>query len=61
MLTQYTEGPLTIFKMGRSIGKVLLFPVHAFLIDDLLIDTGTPWVEKELLSSLRDKSITVVS
>ncbi len=58
MLTQYTEGPLTIFKMGRSIGNVLLFPVHAFLIDDLLIDTGTSWVEKELLSSLRDKSIT---
>ena len=57
MLKTSTYEDLTIYKMGRSIGKFVPYFVHAFLLEDTLIDTGTGFAGVELLSAMKDKKI----
>ena len=52
MLQIKNYGPVTLFYMGRSPLGFLLYPVHAFLVGDMLIDTGTNRVDKQFLSAL---------
>ena len=44
--------------MGRSPLGILLYPVYAFLVGDVLIDTGTNRAGKEFLEVLKDRKIT---
>jgi len=57
MLKTSTYEDLTIYKMGRSIGKYVPYFVHSFLLADTLIDTGTGFAGVEFLSALKDKPI----
>jgi glyoxylase-like metal-dependent hydrolase (beta-lactamase superfamily II) len=57
MLKIKNHGPVTLFYMGRSPLGFLLYPVHAFLAGDMLIDTGTNRVDKLFLSALVGRSI----
>jgi glyoxylase-like metal-dependent hydrolase (beta-lactamase superfamily II) len=38
----------------------LLYPVHAFLVDGTLVDTGTNRADKEFLSALKGRTITKI-
>lgn len=44
--------------MGRSPLGFLLYPVYAFLVGDVLIDTGTNRVGHEFLKALKGRKIT---
>lgn len=57
MLKISTCEDLTIYKMGRSIGKFVPYFVHSFLLEDTLIDTGTGFAGNEFLSALKDKKV----
>jgi len=57
MLKITTYEDLTIYKMGRSIGKFVPYFVHCFLLEDTLIDTGTGFAGSEFLSALKEKKI----
>ena len=57
MLKISTYEDLTIYKMGRSIGKFVPYFVHAFLLEDTLIDTGTGFAGVEFLSALKGKKV----
>ncbi len=57
MLKITQEGPITLFKMGRSIGRYVPYTVQAFMLDDLLVDTGTIFAQKEFLPALGGKTI----
>ncbi len=57
MLKTSTYEDLTIYKMGRSIGKFVPYFVHAFLLEDTLIDTGTGFAGVEFLSALKGKKV----
>ncbi len=57
MLKIKQEGPVTLYKMGRSIGPWVPYAVHAFHLDDHLIDTGTAFAGREFLSALEGKNI----
>ena len=57
MLKTSTYEDLTIYKMGRSIGKFVPYFVHCFLLEDTLIDTGTGFAGSEFLSALKEKKI----
>jgi flavorubredoxin len=46
--------------MGRSVLGFLLYPVHAFLVDGTLVDTGTNRADKEFLSALKGRTITKI-
>jgi endoribonuclease LACTB2 len=57
MLDIIEHDSVTLFYMGRSPLGFLLYPVHAFLVGDMLIDTGTNRVAKQFLSALKGRSI----
>ncbi len=40
---------VTIFQMGRELFGKVLYPVHAFLVEDLLIDTGSISAQKHIM------------
>ncbi|MGP8153692.1 MAG: MBL fold metallo-hydrolase [Smithella sp.] len=60
MLEIREEESVTLFYMGRSPLGFLLYPVHAFLVGDTLIDTGTNRVNKQFLSALKGRVITKI-
>lgn len=49
MIVSTKVGPVTIFRMGKHVALQgwTLYETHAFLLGDVMIDTGTAWVEKE--------------
>ncbi|MGS0763475.1 MBL fold metallo-hydrolase [Syntrophomonas curvata] len=51
---------VTLLRMGRNIGKKVLYYVHCFLIGETLIDTGTIYAAGELLSALNGKTISTI-
>ena len=57
MLETSTYDDITIYKIGRSIGRFSPYCVHSFLLGDALIDTGTPYAGDELLSALGNRKI----
>ena len=57
MLKTKQEGHVTLYKMGRSIGRYVPYTVHAFMVDDILIDTGTIFAQREFMKALEGKSI----
>ena len=52
------QESILLFYMGRSPLGILLYPVYAFLVGDVLIDTGTNRAGHEFLESLKDRKIT---
>lgn len=60
MIKLYDRGPVIVIKMGRSIGRFVMYPVHAFIIGDVMIDTGAPHVRGELASVLKGRTIRTV-
>ena len=54
------EGPVAVFKMGRSFGNIVLYHVHAFLISGTLIDSGTRWAQQELCSALEKRALATI-
>ncbi len=57
MLRQYTHGPVTRIHMARTAFGRPLFTVNAYLLADVLIDTGCPATARELLAWCRQQSI----
>ena len=53
-------GDVTGFLMGRSMGPVVPYTVHAFLVGDTLIDTGTTYACSEFMYALGGRSINAV-
>lgn len=51
---------LTIITMGRGIFGMYIYPVYSYLIDDLLIDTGTTLCKTQLLNFIEDKELNTV-
>ncbi len=60
MLITSTHNDVTLFKMGRSLGPVVPYWVHAFLVDDLLIDTGTIAARREFMDAQRDRTVRTI-
>lgn len=60
MLKISENDSVTLFYMGRSPLGFLLYPVHAFLVGDTLIDTGTNRVDKKFLSALKGRTIAKI-
>jgi glyoxylase-like metal-dependent hydrolase (beta-lactamase superfamily II) len=60
MLKTSTYDDVTIYKMGRSIGKFVPYMVHSFLLADTLIDTGTKFAGGEFLSALEGRQINKI-
>ncbi|HPV50260.1 MAG TPA: MBL fold metallo-hydrolase [Smithellaceae bacterium] len=57
MLKTSAYEDVTTYKMGRSIGKYVPYFVHAFLVEDTLIDTGTVFAGAEFLDALKGREI----
>lgn len=53
-------GEVTDFCMGRTIGPVVPYAVHAFLVGDTLIDTGTIHARTEFLEALKGSRISAI-
>lgn len=60
MLKQKQYQGVTVFKMGRSIGRATIYPVHSFLVNDVLVDTGTPFAQREFLKKLKERKVTKI-
>jgi len=60
MLKVKQHGPVTVFKMGRHVGKTILYPVHAFLMDETLIDSGTRRVGQAFSAEMEKRKITTL-
>jgi glyoxylase-like metal-dependent hydrolase (beta-lactamase superfamily II) len=54
------HGLVTVFKMGRSVGKTTLYPVHAFLVDETLIDSGSRHVRHAFSAEMEHRRITTL-
>ena len=52
-------GPVAVYRMGRSIGRLVLYSVHAFMIGDAMIDTGPRCVRDEFRAALNGTTIRV--
>jgi glyoxylase-like metal-dependent hydrolase (beta-lactamase superfamily II) len=57
VLKIHEKYSITLFYMGRSPMGFLLYPVYAFLVGDMLIDTGTNRAGKEFLLALKGRKI----
>ncbi len=57
MLNISENDSVTLFYMGRSPMGFLLYPVYAFGVGDVLIDTGTNRAGKEFLAALQGRKI----
>jgi glyoxylase-like metal-dependent hydrolase (beta-lactamase superfamily II) len=60
MLIESNTGPVKVFEMGRGLGGGFLFPVYAYLVDGLLIDTGATVVRSQFRKALEKETVTVV-
>lgn len=60
MLKIEEAGPVTIFRMGRSFGGFTVYSVAAFLLSDILIDSGTMYIGREFLLALKGKEIRIL-
>lgn len=60
MVKKLVYGGVTDFLMGPQLGKRILYPVHAFLLDDLLIDTGSRTSRKHILKEWQDIPIRTI-
>ena len=64
MIVSSKIGPVTIFRMGKHVASKswTLYETHAFLLGDVMIDTGTAWVAKEWQARFRDfRCATVIN
>lgn len=57
MLKVSQSGPVTVFRMGRNVGKWVLYYVHSFILGEILIDTSTVYVADELWDALQGRTI----
>lgn len=57
MIVAEDFGEITQIKMGRNLDGQVLYWVAAYLVDNLLIDTGCHHTAEELLAYLKDKPI----
>lgn len=60
MVTVKHEGPVTVFRMGRHIGRAVLYYVHAFFVDGILIDSGTNRAQKEFIAAVEGMDIPIL-
>jgi len=60
MLKTKEYEDLTIITTGRGIFGVYIYPVYSYILEDLLIDTGTKICEDQLLDFLEGKEINIV-
>ena len=60
MLKIKQTGEVRSYCMGRSIGSFVTYAVHAFLIGDTLIDTGTIYAQREFARALAGRHIAAV-
>ena len=57
MLRAYPHGPVTRLHLGRSLLGRTIRTAEAYLVDDLLIDSGPPTAARELVRWCRDQGI----
>jgi len=54
------NGPVTVFRMGRHVAKTILYPVHAFLVDETLIDSGARHVQESFSAEMKKRRIATL-
>mgnify|MGYP000897577661 FL=1 len=60
MLKEYRFDGVAVFRMGRTLGPVVPYVVHSFLLGEVLIDTGTAWAGKEFARALEGRCPSLV-
>ncbi|TFF90584.1 MAG: MBL fold metallo-hydrolase [Promethearchaeota archaeon] len=60
MLKTEKYEDLTIITTGRGIFGAYIYPVYSYLLEDLLIDTGTTKCQEQLIHYLEDKEINII-
>jgi hydroxyacylglutathione hydrolase len=60
MLQEKRAGAVTQIMMGREIDGAVYYWTAAYLVDDLLIDTGCFYTAPELMAYLQDQEISQV-
>jgi len=58
--TNTIEDSVTQIKMSKSVRGVPLMWVSAYLVDDLLVDTGCDYTKKELEESMRPRKLNTI-
>jgi len=54
-------GEVTVFKMGRTLLGSVVYPVHCFLVDGLLIDSGCRSAAREFLGAISHHRVAAVA
>lgn len=60
MLRQTRSDPVIVYRMGRNFGGFVLYYVYCFQIGRTLIDTGTVYVQHELMRALSQTPVSTV-
>ena len=60
MLREFQHGPVTRLLMARTVLSRPLFTVNAYVLGDVLIDTGCPATARELLRWCRQRPLRLV-
>ncbi|HME54322.1 MAG TPA: MBL fold metallo-hydrolase [Candidatus Lokiarchaeia archaeon] len=60
MLITTNIGPIKVYEMGRGLAGGFLFPVYAYLVDGLLIDSGATVVRSQFRKVLEREPVSVV-
>lgn len=58
--TNLVDDSVTQIKMSNSVGGEPMMWVSAYLVDDLLIDTGCNYTKKELVNFMKPKSLSKI-
>lgn len=60
MIRIRSHEDVTLYKMGRSIGPWVFYWTHAFLLNEVLVDTGTTACGRAFLKALGQKRVTAI-
>lgn len=60
MLTETTRGAVTVFGLGRGVGHTFIYPVYAYLVADVLVDSGPPVTCTQFLDALAGRPVTTL-
>jgi len=58
--TNTIDESVTQIKMSNSVGGVPMYWVSAYLVDDLLVDTGCSYTKKELVNLMKTRKLNTI-
>jgi len=60
MVQEKKIGPISIIRTGKEVSGRILYPVHCFLLDSTLIDSGSITAQAHLIKILNGRLITAI-